>query len=129
MFRCEVGRMQASVALGSSCFLPNYPCLAKSKILLPRPHCSLRNQKRTDLRTTWPTVSLSLFGSGFFLGPLIDGLHSRVNLVVYETGSINIGPLHTNIWVTRVSERLFPPSCFANLKSLPSSSFSPPFTF
>lgn len=99
MFRCEVGRMQASVALGSSCFLPNYPCLAKSKILLPRPHCSLRNQKRTDLRTTWPTVSLSLFGSGFFLGPLIDGLHSRVNLVVYETGSINIGPLHTNIWV------------------------------
>ncbi|KAF3436569.1 hypothetical protein FNV43_RR23661 [Rhamnella rubrinervis] len=60
---------------------------------------SLRKQSRKNLRSTWPTISLSLFGSGFWLGPLIDGLHSRVHLVVYQNGSFNIGPLNSNIWV------------------------------
>lgn len=74
---------------------------AKSRSYSSRPfcRCSVRKQNRQSLSKTWPSISLALFSAGFFLGPLIDGLHSRVNLVVYENGSINFGPLHTNIWV------------------------------
>ncbi|KAK6145789.1 hypothetical protein DH2020_019658 [Rehmannia glutinosa] len=81
-----------------------FPLLHKSshqlKKIASRPICSVGKQtKISRLSKTWPTLSLSLFASGFFLGPLIDGLHSRVNLVVYQNGAIDIGPLHTNIWV------------------------------
>lgn len=91
------------IALRSSYSLPtsrvNVRVQAKAKYY--RTSCGLRNQTRTSISN--PSISLSLFGSGFFLGPLIDGLHSRVNLVVYENGSINIGPLHTSIWVNLLS--------------------------
>ncbi|XP_068335529.1 uncharacterized protein [Pyrus communis] len=97
--------MQTLIATGS-CFLRKFPNNnANWKHLLPSarsPSCNLRNQTTTrnsSLRTTWPSISFALFTSGFFLGPLIDGLHSRVDLVVYENGSTNIGPLHTNVWV------------------------------
>ncbi|KAI4319363.1 hypothetical protein MLD38_032967 [Melastoma candidum] len=66
----------------------------------PNPNCSLGdNPKVGSLAKVWPLLSVSLFGSGFFLGPVLDGLHSRVNLVVYQVGSVNLGPLHTNVWV------------------------------
>ncbi|KAJ1397933.1 Insulin-induced protein family [Sesbania bispinosa] len=81
-------------------FRHSYP-LHRHRVPRPsllKPNCAQR-QSRTSLRTSWPLVSLSLFGTGFSLGPLLDGLHSRVNLVVYKSGSIDIGPLHTNIWV------------------------------
>ncbi|KAJ4873658.1 hypothetical protein Rs2_44613 [Raphanus sativus] len=59
-----------------------------------------QRQSKTGTSKSWilPT-SLSLFGSGFVLGPLLDGLHSRVDLVVYKNGAFQIGPLHTSIWV------------------------------
>merc|ERR1712226_1282814 len=92
-------RMQAFIAFGYSSFFHGAPHQAKSKSFLPKTYCSMREQRRISLRTTWPSISLSLWGSGFFLGPLIDGLHSRVNLVEYQSGSIDIGPFHTDIWV------------------------------
>ncbi|XP_024020021.1 uncharacterized protein LOC21401734 [Morus notabilis] len=89
--------MNSLIVLGSSCFAynpPNNNSIAKST--RPAYSCSLKKQ---TLRSSWPSISVALFGSGFFLGPLIDGLHSRVGLVVYDKGAIDVGPLHTNIWV------------------------------
>ncbi|KAF5732066.1 hypothetical protein HS088_TW18G00755 [Tripterygium wilfordii] len=92
--------MRVLICSGSPFFLHNSPHHRKPKQIVSRPLCcSLRKQSGTSLGNTWPPITLSLFGSGFFCGPLIDGLHSRVNLVVYQNGSIDIGPLHTNIWV------------------------------
>lgn len=99
--------------------MTNLIALSSPRLLLKPPHsvnlkhfrsidcCSIRKQSKTSLRNSWPSISLSLFGSGFVLGPLIDGLHSRVDLVVYQSGAINIGPLHTNIWVNWILGYLF----------------------
>ncbi|KAJ6847321.1 uncharacterized protein M6B38_281775 [Iris pallida] len=66
----------------------------------PRTWCSLRRKEsEKGLKDTWPSVSLSLFGSGCFFGTLVDGLHSRVGLQTYQSGAIDVGPLHTSIWV------------------------------
>ncbi|XP_058199443.1 uncharacterized protein LOC131314660 isoform X1 [Rhododendron vialii] len=100
--------MQTLIGLGASPFVhkfthypnPNPKLYSISRVPKFTTYCSSkRKQGRPTLTKTWPLISLSLFGSGFFLGPLIDGIHSRVNLVVYQNGSVDIGPLHTNIWV------------------------------
>lgn len=92
--------------------LHNFPNNAQSKqglLIRRRPSCCIRKQSTpstrssSSLKTTWPSLSFSLFGSGFVLGPLIDGIHSRVELVVYQNGSTNIGPLHTNVWVNSLN--------------------------
>ncbi|XP_059659264.1 uncharacterized protein LOC132306078 isoform X2 [Cornus florida] len=92
--------MHTLTAFNSCGFLPKFPHHTSPNHSVPKTFCCMRKQSKTSLRNTLrPTLFLSLFGSGFLLGPLIDGIHSRVNLVLYQNGSIEIGPLHTNIWV------------------------------
>ncbi|XP_045807750.1 uncharacterized protein LOC123902133 [Trifolium pratense] len=98
--------MQYLLSSGSPSFLQTYthhthtyPLYGVRKRGLLKPRGAVNQQSQTSVRTSWPRVSLSLFGAGFLFGPLLDGLHSRVELVVYKSGSIDIGPLHTNIWV------------------------------
>lgn len=111
-------RMQYLLACASSYSVHPYTLLRHSyhiprirKLGLLKPQCAKRKETSTNLKSSWPSISLTLFGTGFLLGPLLDGLHSRVNLVVYDSGSINIGPLHTNIWVG-VFQLQFSPLCF-----------------
>lgn len=108
------------IAVSSSHLLPKLPLNVNFKHSPSINCCTVRKQRKRSLKSSWPSISLSLFGCGFILGPLIDGLHSRVDLVVYQNGAINIGPLHTNKWVRVICklEFLFFPCNFPMVVSL-----------
>ncbi|XP_042394497.1 uncharacterized protein LOC121985239 [Zingiber officinale] len=90
--------MQTCVGLTySSSFQSNFILCCRPHCLPQKTFCSL--DKSSKKKGSWPFVSLSLFGTGSVLGTLLDGIHSRVNLQVYHNGAIDVGPVHTNIWV------------------------------
>lgn len=91
--------MQYLLSSGSPSSFQAYKLHTVRKRGLLKPHRAVNQQSQTSVTASWPRVSLSLFGTGFVFGPLLDGLHSRVELVSYKFGAIDIGPLHTNIWV------------------------------
>lgn len=80
--------------------------LARIKFKASKARCDLKRRKpeypgpKKGGRLPLVSLTASLFGTGFLLGPMIDGLHSNVQLVVYRNGAIDIGPLRTNVWVS-----------------------------
>lgn len=92
---------------------PTHHHLRKRKKMARRTHlnsgtrCELRRRNDEEDKPSrvnagqlpWASLAASLFGTGFILGPIIDGIHSGARLVVYQNGAIDIGPLHTNVWV------------------------------
>ncbi|KAI5082892.1 hypothetical protein GOP47_0002635 [Adiantum capillus-veneris] len=47
----------------------------------------------------WPSIGIALSSLGFIIGPVLDGIHSNAQLLVYDNGAVNIGPLQTNVLV------------------------------
>lgn len=46
----------------------------------------------------WPML-ISLGATGATTGPFLDGIHSRVGLIVYDKMPITLGQLHTSLWM------------------------------
>uniref|UniRef100_A0A7S0QX87 Uncharacterized protein n=1 Tax=Pyramimonas obovata TaxID=1411642 RepID=A0A7S0QX87_9CHLO len=52
-----------------------------------------------ETKTNWLQLSGLLFLFGSTLGPCLDGIHSRVDLLEYDRGAIAIYSLNTSVWV------------------------------
>ena len=100
-FRADICRqtsLERSHRQASGFNVKKFGDLGRSGERIPRA-TSGSGATESETRTNWTKLSALLFLFGSTLGPCLDGIHSRVDLLEYDGGAITIGSLNTSVWV------------------------------